>query len=744
MAVFGRRLAFPVVLVLLANVALQPHAAMAAASADQAVSYLINPAHTDSVSGDALTPPLAKQWSRSDLGGTVSYPLIVGGRVFVTVQGPYGNTGSSPPKWIYALDENTGATLWSRSISGTYGFATAAYDNGTVFVLNYDGLLQGFDAATGTPGLSVQLTGQYGFDSPPTAANGIVYVLGAGYGGTLYAVSESSGGVIWTSPLLNTGSESAPTLSSSSVFVSQSCQIYAYSTAATNFGTSLWTKNYGCSGSSADTSALGPAGLYVRNVNLGTTGAIFDPASGSQTGSFSSSAPPSFSGGTTYVLNSSTLSAVDASGNTLWTFTGDGGLVTAPVVVNNDIYIGSKTGMLYAVDAGTGQSVWSENVGAAFTVSDPYSANMMSSPAAGEGHLVAPAGSILTAYTSATPDTTPPVITPTISGTAGTNGWYTSPTTLTWSVTDPQTGIAGSTGCGGVALNTDTAATTYTCSATNGQGLTASSSVTLKVDVTAPTVSCGTPPTAWSASNISIACTAADATSGISPSDASFSLATSVAAGTETSSAGTPSRTVCDLAGNCSTAGPFTGLKVDKKAPVISLTSPGATSYTLNQSVAAAYSCTDGGSGVATCAGSVASGASIDTHAVGSKSFTVSAADAVGNTTPPASASYSVSYGVCQSQIPQIKAGHTGTVTVNLCDASGATVSSAAITVTAAGVYSSATGTKVQSLTNNFSYKQNNGYTESGSTTGLAGGSYYVAFTATGDPVTHQAQFTVK
>ena len=54
------------------------------------------------------------------------------------------------------------------------------------------------------------------------------------------------------------------------------------------------------------------------------------------------------------------------------------------------------------------------------------------------------------------------------------------------------------------------------------------------------------------------------------PADASFSLVTAVVAGTETANAGTDSRVVCDVAGLCATAGPFTGNKIDRKAPSFS------------------------------------------------------------------------------------------------------------------------------------------------------------------------------
>ena len=73
----------------------------------------------------------------------------------------------------------------------------------------------------------------------------------------------------------------------------------------------------------------------------------------------------------------------------------------------------------------------------------------------------------------------------------------------------------------------------------------------------------------------------------------------------------------------------------DTTKPTITLTTPaeGAT-YSLNQTVNANYSCQDedGGSGLASCEGTVANGSPIDTASTGTKTFTVTAADNAGNT----------------------------------------------------------------------------------------------------------------
>ena len=76
---------------------------------------------------------------------------------------------------------------------------------------------------------------------------------------------------------------------------------------------------------------------------------------------------------------------------------------------------------------------------------------------------------------------------------------------------------------------------------------------------------------------------------------------------------------------------PSSGDSVD---PEITITTPVDTaSYVLGQSVLADFACTDaGGSGLASCVGTVADGNSIDTSSVGSKTFVVNAADGAGNT----------------------------------------------------------------------------------------------------------------
>ena len=91
-------------------------------------------------------------------------------------------------------------------------------------------------------------------------------------------------------------------------------------------------------------------------------------------------------------------------------------------------------------------------------------------------------------------------------------------------------------------------------------------------DVEAPVVVCGSADASWHAANVSIGCTANDARSGVAdPADAVFTLSTSVPEGIENGDAATGTRQICDVAGNCATAGPIGGNRIDRKKPTLVL-----------------------------------------------------------------------------------------------------------------------------------------------------------------------------
>jgi hypothetical protein len=104
----------------------------------------------------------------------------------------------------------------------------------------------------------------------------------------------------------------------------------------------------------------------------------------------------------------------------------------------------------------------------------------------------------------------------------------------------------------------------------------------------------------------------------------------------DTSSVGEKTFTVAatDNAGNKASK-KVTYTVVDQAPPSIQIATPAdGGAYDIGADVAASYSCEDqvGGSGVESCAGSVANGAPIDTSSLGQHSFEVKASDRAGNT----------------------------------------------------------------------------------------------------------------
>jgi outer membrane protein assembly factor BamB len=358
---------------------------------DESVAWQNNAVHDGYDPASALVPPLPLRWSRdlsADGVTSISYPLIAQGLVLVTTTGQANR--------LMALDEQTGATIWSSDLNGIYGFVNAAYDSGKVFAINFDLLLKAFDAASGTLLWSVSLPNQFFCTSPPTAVNGIVFTGGSESGGTVYAVDETNGQVLWMMPVEN-GDHSSPAVTGGNVFVSYACP-QAYGFDATS-GQQLWHYNSCCEGGGGKTPVVHAGQVYVRDDYCDqTSGLVLDANTGTVIGGFNSDRPPAFIGNLALYFQSGTLVGVDIpSGQQLWSFAGDGGLTSAPVIVNQTIYIGSSSGTLFGLNT-SGQQIWSTQVGAPIPAPDEFNATLTTGLGSGDGLLIVPTESTLVAY----------------------------------------------------------------------------------------------------------------------------------------------------------------------------------------------------------------------------------------------------------------------------------------------------------------------------------------------------------
>ena len=245
-------------------------------------------------------------------------------------------------------------------------------------------------------------------------------------------------------------------------------------------------------------------------------------------------------------------------------------------------------------------------------------------------------------------DCNPPTATPTLSPTANAAGWNNTDVTVYWNWADHSGAGLDFTGtsCPTSTTSSGQGHITLSATCTDNAGNYYTATRQVNVDKTAPVSNCGTADGLWHPSDISIACTASDALSGLAvAADANFSLSTSVPALTETNNAFTSQRQVLDVAGNNTTAGPIGGNKIDKKPPVITINQPAATTYTHSAKLTLNYKVTDGGSGVATVSPTMngsptvaglglSSGQAIPlltSLALGPNTFAINSTDNVGN-----------------------------------------------------------------------------------------------------------------
>lgn len=178
--------------------------------------------------------------------------------------------------------------------------------------------------------------------------------------------------------------------------------------------------------------------------------------------------------------------------------------------------------------AGTlGTNGWyTSDVTVSWTVVDPESA--ITSPACTSSSVTSDtngatftcsatsAGGTATQSVTVKRDATLPVIVPAISGTLGNNGWYVSPVTVSFSVSDAMSGIASQNGCDAVTTSTDTPGASFTCTATDHAGWSDNKSVSFKLDATAPTVTYAGNAGAYTVDqDVNITCSAADNLSGV-------------------------------------------------------------------------------------------------------------------------------------------------------------------------------------------------------------------------------------
>lgn len=281
-------------------------------------------------------------WNRHLDNMSMTTPVVADGLVFVGsgTQGFSGNnlvqvnnldaTGvirGTGPNTIYALDAATGQVVWKYNTPGE-NMPTFVYSQGTLYVANGNGDVYAFDASTGTVKWTVSI-GSYVSMSSPVLANGILYVSGA-HPYDLYAINVATHQVVWSAPVPGVfgGSDD------SSVAVANNL-IYVEGTTGTWKQPTSVLFAFTTQGQLAWQTALGTGPLPV-DIEVSA---------------------PVVVGGTVYVGSPITNReyAVNAlTGSVKWKFDALGPISESAAVVNNVLYVGDGTGMLYALNTATG------------------------------------------------------------------------------------------------------------------------------------------------------------------------------------------------------------------------------------------------------------------------------------------------------------------------------------------------------------------------------------------------------
>jgi hypothetical protein len=245
-------------------------------------------------------------------------------------------------------------------------------------------------------------------------------------------------------------------------------------------------------------------------------------------------------------------------------------------------------------------------------------------------------------------------------------GWNNSPVVVSFSAVDPLSGVNPSDCSTPVTLATDGSGQAATGNCLDKAGNSGSATVSgISIDRTPPVATALATPApngaGWNNSNVTVSFTGTDSLSGSGVAGCSTATVISVEAAGQAVSGN-----CTDVAGNVSAAASRT-VRIDKTGPTASITTPAnGASFVQGTQVLASYQCTDALSGIAQCSGNVPTGLPIDTASAGSKTFTVSATDAAGNVSLPATVSYTViSTNTTDTTPPVIVPTVAGTVGAN-------------------------------------------------------------------------------
>jgi outer membrane protein assembly factor BamB len=368
-----------------------------------ATTHQADAVHSGHANVPGLNPPLRRAWSRR-FPDVASYPVIGGGRVFVTAYRTPPE-GSARVSEVVAMSLRTGRVLWRRPLGLAVG-GQLGLEGGRLFVTRGGYEAPGVEALSAADGHTLwRYEGEYFSSEPPVPAGGVVYVPLQDH---LTAFRSSDGTLLWSTGggVGNDSSVGTPAVAGDSVWLTFACEnVYRL---RRSDGAVTWAHETDCHGGGGETAALHRGRLFSREGYGYERGYAYDAQAGGVLRPLTSTAPAAFAGGLGFFPDGwrpsngpnipYTLVARSVrSGRAVWRFRGDGYLDGTPLVVNDTVYAGSGSGVLYGLAARTGRVRWRDRLGTPIPAS-PREWDMQTGLAAAEGTLVVPALRRLVAY----------------------------------------------------------------------------------------------------------------------------------------------------------------------------------------------------------------------------------------------------------------------------------------------------------------------------------------------------------
>lgn len=369
-----------------------PTTAISAISAEgEWVSFAYDTEGTGFVSTSAPVPAGNVRWSQDVGAPVVSGAIVAGERLFV----------ANDDRQIFAFNQRTGSRIWQTELPGPV-IATPSYAGGLVYIGLMSAELVAVHAETGEIAWQIKL-GESILRST-TVADGVAYTTGIN--GTLYATDAATGELRWQRTL-GSGIRSAPAFTDGLLVVG-TVDRHLF---VLDADTGAIRLDYLTPRAVEVSSAIDPIrGVVYTGTNFSTLHAVniraenklFEktlnqwwaqffiwgllPSAPIQSGTEWSTAldahvnaDPAVAHGKVFVgTKVGTFFALDArDGKKLWSFSAVEGIRTPATVVNNTVFFGSNDDNVYALDTETGEELWRFQTGGDVTSASSFADGLL-------------------------------------------------------------------------------------------------------------------------------------------------------------------------------------------------------------------------------------------------------------------------------------------------------------------------------------------------------------------------------